>query len=370
MAKQNKAYKFRLYPTDKQALIIGKTFGCVRFVYNKMLAERKETYENLKDDKDALKKVKHPTPAKYKKEYEWLKEVDALALANAQLNLDKAYKGFFKGNTKFPKFKSKRHKQSYTTNVVNGNIQLFGGHIKLPKLKMVKIKQHREIPSEYKIKSCTLSVTASGKYYISILTEYEKEVESKEIEKVVGLDFAMDGLFVDSEGKKANYPKFYRQMLDKLAEEQRKLSRKKKGSSNWNKQRIRVAKVQEKVANQRKNFLHHKSKELVTNYDAVVIEDLDMKGMSQALNFGKSVADNGWGMFTSFLAYKLKEQGKQLVKIDKWFASTKTCSKCGAEKPMALSERTYSCSCGLTLDRDYNSALNIKKEGIRLLVST
>jgi len=334
-----------------------------------MLAERKETYQNLKEDKEALKKVKHPTPAKYKKEFEWLKEVDSLALANAQLNLDKAYKAFFKGNARFPKFKSKRHKQSYTTNAVNGNIQLLDGHIKLPKLKMVKIKQHRVIPSEYKIKSCTVSMTASGKYYISVLTEYEKEIERKEIEKVVGLDFAMDGLFVDSEGKKANYPKFYRQSLDKLAKEQRKLSRKKKGSSNWHKQRIRVAEIQEKVANQRKNFLHHKSKELVSAFDAVIIEDLDMKGMSQALKFGKSVADNGWGMFTSFLQYKLKEQGKQLVKINKWFPSTKTCSSCGSIQPMPMNIRTYACSCGLNLDRDYNSALNIKKEGLRLLAT-
>ena len=367
MAKQNKAYKFRLYPTDEQVLIIRKTFGCVRFVYNKMLDERKATYELLKNDKVALKSVKHPTPAKYKSEFEWLKEVDSLALANAQLNLDKAYKAFFKGNAKFPKFKSKRHKQSYTTNVVNGNIQLLDCHIKLPRLKMVKIKQHRQIPPEHKIKSCTLSMTASGKYYISILTEYEKEIHNKEIEKVVGLDFAMDGLFVDSEGKKANYPKFYRQMLRKLAREQRNLSRKKKGSSNWNKQRVQVAKIQEKVANQRKNFLHHKSKELVTKYDAVIIEDLDMKGMSQALRFGKSVSDNGWGMFTSFLKYKLNEQGKQLIKIDKWFPSTKTCSSCGNTQPMPMDIRTYVCLCGLHLDRDVNAAINIKKEGIRLL---
>ncbi|WP_347548409.1 transposase [Pseudalkalibacillus hwajinpoensis] len=369
MAKQNKAYKFRMYPTDEQTLVIRKTFGCVRFVYNRMLAERKETYENLKEDKEALKKAKHPTPAKYKKEFEWLKEVDSLALANAQLNLDKAYKAFFKGNAKFPKFKNKRHKQSYTTNVVNRNIQILGGHIKLPKLKMVKLKQHREIPSEHIIKSCTISMSSSGKYYISILTEYEKEIEIKNIQNVVGLDFAMNGLFVDSEGKKANYPKFFRQMLDKLAIEQRRLSRKNKGSSNWNKQRIRVAKLQEKVANQRKNFLHHKSKELVTEFDAVVIEDLDMKGMSQALKFGKSVADNGWGMFTSFLHYKLKEQGKQLIKIDKWFPSTKTCSNCGSAKEIKLSERTYQCTCGLSLDRDVNSALNIKKEGIRWLAT-
>ncbi|OLO35930.1 transposase, partial [Alkalihalophilus pseudofirmus] len=295
MTKRNKAYKFRLYPTDQQTLLIRKTFGCVRFVYNKMLAERIETYEN---------------------------------------------KAFFKGNAKFPKFKSKRHKQSYTTNVVNGNIEMLDGHIKLPKLKNIKIMQHREIPIENKIKSCTISMTSSGKYYISILTEYEKEIKNKEVKTVVGLDFAMDGLFVDSEtGKKANYPRFYRQMLGKLATEQQKLSRKKKGSSNWNKQRIRVAKLQEKVANQRKNFLHHKSKELATNYDAVIVEDLDMRGMSQALKFGKSVADNGWGMFTAFLQYKLKDQGKHLVKIDKWFPSTKTCSSCGTVREIKLSER-------------------------------
>jgi len=234
---------------------------------------------------------------------------------------------------------------------------------------MVKIKQHRAIPSECVIKSCTLSITASGKYYISILTEYEKDIETKDIENVVGLDFAMDGLFVDSEGEKANYPKFYRHMCDKLAKEQRKLSRKKKGSSNWGKQRIRVAKIQEKVANQRKNFLHHKSRELVRTYDAVIIEDLDMKGMSRALKFGKSVHDNGWGMFTSFLAYKLKEQGKQLVKIDKWFSSSKICSSCGHTQPMPMNIRTYVCLCGLNLDRDYNSALNIKKEGMCLLAN-
>ncbi|ASF40513.1 MULTISPECIES: RNA-guided endonuclease TnpB family protein [Halobacillus] len=367
MAKQNKAYTFRLYPTDEQALLLHKTFGCVRFVYNKMLAERIETYETHKKDKEELKKVKHPTPAKYKKEFDWLKEVDSLALANAQLSLDKAYKSFFEGKNKFPKFKSKRHKQSYTTNAVNGNIQLLDGHIKLPKLKKVKMKQHRDIPSEYTIKSCTLSVTGSGKYFCSILTEYEKEIKPKKAEQVVGLDFAMKGLFVDSEGKKANYPNFYRQILVKLAKEQRRLSRKKKGSSNWNKQRIRVAKIQEKAANQRKNFLHHKSKELVTNYDAVIIEDLDMKGMSQALKFGKSVADNGWGMFKSFLKYKLNEQGKHLIKIDKWYPSTQTCSHCGNTQPMPMNIRTYTCSCGLNLDRDYNSALNIKKEGIRLL---
>lgn len=200
------------------------------------------------------------------------------------------------------------------------------------------------------------------------MTEYENEIKSKEVHQVAGLDFAMDGLFVDSEtGKKANYPRFYRQMLEKLAIEQRKLSRKEKGSSNWNKQRIRLAKIGEKVANQRKKFLQHKSKVLVTKFDAIIMEDLNMKGMSQALQFGKSVMDNGWGMFTFFLQYKLKEQGKQLIKIDKWFPSTKMCSSCSLVKEITLSERTYLCSCGLNMDRDYNAAINIKNEGIHLL---
>lgn len=205
---------------------------------------------------------------------------------------------------------------------------LLNGHIKLPKLKMVHIKQHREIPQGHIIKSCTISMTPTGKCYVSILTEYEKEIVQKEVETVVGLDFAMDGLYVSPKDEKANYPKFYCKMLDQLGKAQRVLARRAKGSEHWNKQRIRVAKSHEKVANQRKNFPHHKSKELATNFDVIAIEDLNMKGLSQSLNVGKSVADNGWGIFTSFLAYKLQKQGKQLVKIDKWFPSTKTYSNC------------------------------------------
>ncbi|MGE1125677.1 RNA-guided endonuclease InsQ/TnpB family protein, partial [Bacillus wiedmannii] len=217
-------------------------------------------------------------------------------------------------------------------------------------------------------KSCTISMTPTGKYYVSILTEYEKEITPKKVERVVGLDFAMAELYVSSEDEKANYPRFYRQMLEKLAKAQRVLARRVKGSERWNKQRIRVAKLHEKVANQRKNFLHHKSKELATSFDVVAIEDLHMKGMSRALRFGKSVADNGWRMLTTFLAYKLQEQGKQLVKIDKWLPSTKMCSNCGNKKEMPLCERMYACLCGLTIGRDYNAAINIKKEAIRLLV--
>ncbi|WHT49547.1 RNA-guided endonuclease TnpB family protein [Sporosarcina thermotolerans] len=361
----NKAYKFRIYPTKEQEDFLVKTFGCVRFVYNKMLAERKETYEKLKDNMTLLKKQKIPTPAKYKKEFEWLKEVDSLALANAQLNLQTAFSNFFSGKTKYPKFKNRKSRQSYTTNMVNGNIKILDAHIKLPKLTPLRMKQHREIPSHHVIKSCTISRSSTGKYHISILTEYEHKPKKKEIKQVVGLDFAMDGLFVESEeGKKANYPQFYRRAEEKLAKEQRILSKKTKGSSRWEKQRIRVAKLHEKVANQRRDFLHKQSWRLANQYDCVVIEDLNMKEMSQALRFGKSVADNGWGMFSTFLEYKLKDQGKRFLKIDKWFPSSKMCSDCGNVKAaLSLSERTYSCECGFVSDRDWNAAINIKNEG-------
>lgn len=364
----NKAYKFRLYPTKEQEELLSKTFGCVRFVYNRMLAERKEIYEQFRDNKELLKKQKLPTPAKYKQEFEWLKEVDSLALANAQMNLQKSYNNFFAGRAKFPKFKNRKAKQSYTTNLVNGNIHLLDGHIKLPKLKLVKLKQHREIPSHHVIKSCTISRTATGKYHISILTEYENEPKLKEIKTIVGLDFAMNGLFVESEqGEKANYPRFYRQALVNLAKEQRILSRKTKGSARYEDQRLKVAKLHERVANRRRDFLHKESKRLASQYDCVVIEDLSMKGMSQALNYGKTVADNGWSMFTTFLTYKLSEQGKRLVKINRWFPSTKTCSNCGHAKDVGLYERVYSCCCGFILDRDWNAAINIKNEGKLML---
>ncbi|QBK25386.1 RNA-guided endonuclease InsQ/TnpB family protein [Ureibacillus thermophilus] len=370
MTKQNKAFKFRIYPNEEQKELLEKTFGCVRFVYNKMLAERKEIYEKFKDDKEKLKEQKFPTPAKYKDEFPFLKEVDSLALANAQIHLQNAYKNFFEGRAEFPKFKSKKHKQSYTTNMVNGNIKIEDGHIKLPKFKKpIKMKQHREIPADYKIKSCTISKTKTGKYDISILTEYEKETTTVNIQHVVGLDFAMDGLYVDSEeGKRANYPRFYRQTLKKLAKEQRILSRRKKGSNRWHKQRLKVANLHEKVANQRRDFLHKLSHHLASKYDCVVVEDLNMKGMSQALHFGKSVTDNAWGMFTTFLQYKLEEQGKKLIKIDKCFPSSKTCSCCGRVKEsLSLSERTFRCDCGFVADRDWNASINIKHEGLRLL---
>jgi putative transposase len=320
----------------------------------------KETKGNLKT-----------TPAQYKAEFEWLKEIDSLALSNAQLHLEAAYKNFFRRpKIGFPKFKSK-HKghNTYTTNYVNGNISLVDNFLKIPKLGWIKIKQHREILKDYKIKSVTISKKYSGSYYASVLCEYENEIKSVDIKKAVGLDFSMKELYVSSEGLIPEYPRYYRQVQTKLAKEQRKLSRRIKGGKNREKQKIKVAKLHEHIANQRSDFLHKQSRQITNAYDCVCIENLNMQAMSQALNFGKSVADNGWGMFTSMLAYKLKEQGKYLVKIDKWFPSSKTCSCCGAVKAeLALSERIYHCECGFVSDRDINAAINIKNEGLRMLL--
>lgn len=362
----NKAYKFRIYPTAEQQILLTKTFGCVRFIYNRMLADKIKHYEETKENLYCY-------PSQYKAEFEWLKEVDSLALVGAYNNLKTAYNNFFRDKkVGFPKFKSKKNSRySYTTNCVNGNIKLQGGYIVLPKLKAVKIKQHREIPQDYILKSVTVSKTPSGKYYASILFEYDRVITPVEPKNFVGLDFSMKELFVASDGSSACYPRYYRLALDKLAEEQRKLSKMQKDSNNRNKQRIKVARLHEQVANQRKDFLHKLSRQITNAYDCVCIEDLNMQGMSQALKFGKSVADNSFGAFVTMLEYKLLEQGKQLIKIDKWFPSSKTCSCCGAVKnKLELAERTYNCEvCGVVLDRDYNASINIRNEGMRLVTA-
>jgi len=359
----NKAFKFRLYPNAGQEVLLAKTFGSARFIYNRMLADKIAHYENTKQNLRV-------TPARYKAEFPWLREVDSLAFANEQLHLETAFRNFFRDTrTGFPNYKSKHiGHNSYTTNLVNGNIALAGGLIKLPKLGLVKIKQHRQAPDEYKLKSVAVSLAPSGKYYASVLYEYEAEVVPVKPVDVLGLDFSMAELYVDSNDESPEYPKPYRAAQAKLAKEQRKLSRRKKGGSNRAKQKLKVARLHERIANQRSDFLHKQSRQKANAYDAVCIEDLNMKGMAQALNFGKSVSDNGWGMFTQMLGYKLSEQGKQLVKIDKWFPSSKMCSSCGAIKDeLPLSERIYRCECGFVCSRDHNAAINIRDEGLRML---
>ena len=362
----NKAYKFRLYPTKEQEIMFVKTFGCVRFIYNKMLADKIEFY---KETKQKL----NNTPAQYKKEYEWLKEVDSLALANAQMNLQTAYNNFFRNpKVGFPKYKSKkRNKNSYTTNNdKGGKLRIENGRIRLPKVGLVKIRQHRIIPDNQKIKSATITKTPSGKYYVSILVEYEQYIPDVQLDKnkALGLDYASHSFYVDSQGREADYPKFYRNAQIILAKEQRKLSHMKYGSNNYQKQRLRVARLQERIANQRKDWIHKLSTQLANDYDYICVEDINMQNMAQSLNLGKSTNDNGFGMFRTILAYKLADRGKELIKIDKWFPSSKMCRFCGTiNKNLTLADRIWTCECGKTLNRDENAAINIMNVGLSMV---
>ena len=363
----NKAYKFRIEPTSGQRLMFAKTFGCVRFVYNHMLADKIKYYEETKQRLNN-------TPAQYKAEFEWLKEVDSLALANAQMNLQAAYNNFFRSpKGGFPKFKSKKsNRRSYTTNSVNGNIKLDNGYLSLPKVGRIKVKQHRQVPSDYKLKSVTVSQTPSGKYFASILYEYENQVQQITPKTFLGLDFSMHELYKDSNGEEPCYPRYFRTSEKKLAKEQRKLSKMKKGSNNRSKQRVKVARLHEKIANQRNDFLHKQSRQIANVYDCVCIEDLNMQGMALSLNFGKSVSDNGWGMFVTYLQYKFADMGKQLVKVDKYFPSSQTCSACGYKNAETknLAIRAWSCpNCGTYHDRDVNAAINIRNEGMRIITA-
>ena len=303
-----------------------------------------------------------------------MREVDSISLQQSLRHLDTAFQNFFKRpKTGFPRFKSKKnHKNSYSTICINGNITISDGYLKLPKIGQVRLKQHRSVPKGYRLKSVTISQTPGGRYYASILFEYEDQIPEKEMHSFLGLDFSMHGLYRDSNGNEPAYPGYYRNAEKRLAREQRRLSKMQKGSNNRRKQRIKVAKLHEKVSNQRKDFLHKQSRQITNAYDCVCIEDLDMKAMSRSLKLGKSVSDNGWGMFTAFLKYKLEEQGKKLVKVDRFFASSQMCSACGYKnaKTKDLALRQWDCpQCGIHHDRDVNAAINIRNEGMRIVTA-
>lgn len=377
--KVNRAIRYRLYPTEGQREMFIKTFGCCRKVYNLMLSDKIKSYEETKSF------GKH-TPAMYKKDYPYLKEVDSLALANVQLNLQSALRNCLdKKRMKrngFPKFKSSKHsRKSYTTNNQNGTIAIIDNeYIRLPKTGNVKAVIHRPPQEGWKIKSATVSEDSDDRYYISVLFEYEEN--SKEIEvsydNAIGLDYASDGLYTDSNGNTGSNHKYYRESHKKLARQQRILSRRKgskKGeekSNNYIKQLRKVNRIQTHIANERKDNLHKKSTEIANQYDIVCVESLDMKAISnKGFGNGKATMDNGYGMFVSMLEYKLKERGKKLVKVDKWYPSSQICSCCGCihTEMKNLTIRTMRCDCGLILDRDHNAAINIKNEGIRILKS-
>lgn len=362
-----RAFEYRIYPNKEQQTLIAKTFGCCRFIYNQMLNDKIEHY---KLTKTMLKN----TPAQYKTKFEWLKEVDALALANVQLNLQSAFNKFFREpNVGFPKFKSKkRERRSYTTSRNNSdNIKFLDNkHLQLPKLGSVKIKLHRDLPVDAIIKNVTVKQDVDEKYFVSICCQYEiDELVLQPIRTGIGLDYSSPMLYIDSNNQSPDITHWTRVLADKLAKEQQKLSHCEYGSHNYYKQLKKVNKIHAKIKRSRKDQLNKLSKYLADNYDLVAIEDLNMRAMSQTLRLGKSTMDNSFGMFRNMLNYKLTDRGKYLVKVDKFFASTKICNDCGTKnKNITLGTRQWVCPvCGVVHNRDYNAAKNILEEGIRIV---
>ena len=323
----NKAIRYRVYPTTEQSVMFAKTFGCCRKVYNLMLFDKIEGYK-------ITGKFPTVTPAKYKKDYPYLKEVDSLALANKQMDLQAAFRNTFSKSRKkkngFPKFKSAKHsRKSYTTNNQNGTVAIVDNkHIKLPKIGKVKAVIHRIPNDDWVVKSATISQESDGKYYISVLFEFDNTINSYVADKTnaIGLDYASNGLYVDNNGNIGTNHKYYRESHDKLAKAQHRLSRMRGSkkyetkSNNYMKQLRKVNKIHRHIANQRLDNLQKISTEIANQYDVVCVESLNMRSMAnKGFGNGKATLDNGYGIFLSILKYKLSDRNKYFVKVDRWF---------------------------------------------------
>ena len=368
-----KGYKVRVFPTQLQEELFEKTFGCVRLVWNYSLMEKENIYELFKDYPELLKSHVFKTQAMWKQYFPFLKEVDSQALATVQQELISSFKNFFRGTHKFPRYKSKKnYRTSYTTHTTNNNIRIEENMIKLPKVGWVKLKtKRRDTPEDSVIKAATVSKSPTGKYYVSLRLEYQQVIRERnnDFRLAIGLDFSVPHFYIDSEGKKANYPNYYVVMEDKLKRINKKLSRQIKGSKGYERTRLALAKTYEKIRNQRKDFNHQLSRKLVNKYDLISVETLDLKKMQQEKYYSKKIADKGYHQFLTFLSYKCIEEGVSFFKANKYYASSKICSKCGTKKKtLPPSIRVYKCDCGNVLNRDVNAAINLATQAVKKLL--
>lgn len=359
----NKTYRFRLFPTKEQEVLLNQHFGHSRWVYNHFLNERKEQYQKDKKSDNYYKQAATLTKLKKEEETKWLKEVNSQTLQFALRSLDTAFLNFFRGNAQFPKFKSRKHKNTFT-------IPQFGtltnNKISIPKFKEgIKVKLHREVKG--KIGKMSITKTPTGKYYVSIFTEQQIE-ELPKTNKQVGIDLGLKDFVITSDNKKFKNNRYTKKYAKKLKKAQQHLSRKQKGSNGFEKQKLKVAKIHEKIASCRLDTLHKVSKELVESYDLISIEDLNVKGMIKNHKLSKHIADASWGTFVTLLQYKCDWYGKELVKVNRFYPSSKLCVDCGwINQELKLSDREWTCkSCGVVHDRDVNASRNILKEGLKI----
>ena len=379
--QMRRAIKYQIFPNEEQQHFLTESFGCVRFVYNTALDLQKGLYEAQMGTMSHFDLVNYLNRS-LKDDYPFLRNADKFALANSVKHLSVAFDNFFSKRGGYPRYKSKRGPQSYTTNYTNGNITLDlpcgkknRGRIKLPKLKWVDACIYRKPGEDWIIKQATVSMDCRGRYFVSIL--FACPIEKPEpvvptIERTLGLDYSSPHFYVDSNGDSPEPLHAYRKLQERLAKEQRKLSHMQKGSRNYQNQKNRIARLHEKAANQRKDFCHKLSRKITNSYDVVCVEDIDLRSLSQSLHLGKATMDNGFGMFRTFLKYKQEQEGKYYVVIDKWYPSTKLCQYCG-EKNLAvkLGDSFWVCpNCGSVIDRDPNAARNIRDEGFRILIET